>query len=436
MKLWPFSTRSERRSLQLTPEAQATINGAGFGFDTGAGNLGRSVSTDRAMGTSAVYSCVTLLMKLIGGMPLETWRKGPDDSVLPVGNTPLANLLRHEPMPGVTGTTFWATVVAHLLLRGNAFLMKVKVLDAAGRSRVSELRIIHPDRVRIKIDDDGRKVFLVQGSGGKWQQFTRDDLIHIVGMSLGSGLVGHSVIAVMRHRLSAHVAASDHQDNMLSNGLTAKAKLKIPGIYEDPEDDTKRNLIRDSLRKFYGGSQNAGNNVVFLDRDWDLDALSITPHDAQFLEQFRFTFTEVAGWFSVPPGAIGAESGGKGLFYTSAAMNDLDLLKKGVKYWLKAIQSALLIDPDLFGVMSGRFARFNVDSLLEVDILTRFQSYEIGTRVGMYSPNRLLQIEGRPLRDDPGGDMFVTPAHAGSGSAAPTNTTTPKEGTDDAPPAG
>ncbi len=441
MKLNPFS-RSERRALSATPDAAATMNGVGFGFDVGSGSRpGRAVSHDRALGTSAVYSCVTLLMKLISSMPLQTFRNGPDGSVIPVKGTPLANTLRYEPQPGVTAIVFWATVVSHLLLRGNAFLMKIKVTDAAGRTRVSALRILHPDRVQVLIDDNGDKVFRVYGMRGGSQTFTRSDVLHIAGMSFGTGLVGHSVIAVMRHRLSGHVAASDHQDKLLSSGLTTKATLKIPGIYSDggaegSEEGTKRGMLRSSIRRFYGGSENAGN-VLLLDNDWELQPVSISPHDAQFLETYKHSFTEVAGWFTLPAGAINADAGSSGLHYTTASWNDLDLLKKGCRFWLKTIEEALLIDPDLFGVSSGRFARFNVDALLEADILTRMKTYQIGTGVGMYSPNDALRIEGRPLREDEGGDEYVTPARAKAPLSTPTtDDEKPQEGTIHAPEAG
>lgn len=360
-------------------------------IDGGPGSATTTVTPDTALAVSALYACVTLIVRMLSTLPLQTFTERPDGTTVRVRDAQ-ADMLEYQPNPQQSASTYYGVAVAHLILRGNFYYAKQR--NTAGR--VIATWPLHPDRVVPWRDENGNKWFQVTGADGTVAHYSGYHVGHVLGMSFGTGLQGHSVVDVHRRTLEADLAATEQTAKLFEQGLNVKAVMKVPYDLDATSEQGKQ--LRRDIRTFYSGTANAGS-VLLLEQGIEFDPVSITPHDAEFLATRRHTATEVASWLGVPPADIGADSGGS-LRYESPVYNDLNLLKKCVRYWKRRIEDDLYIDPDLFGLGSGRFCRFNVDALLEVDIMTRMQSYEIGTRIGLYAPNDVAAIEGHDPKDD------------------------------------
>lgn len=362
-------------------------------IDQGPGGLSRSpITPDTALGVSALYACTALIVRLISTLPLQTFEEDVATGEARRVRDHQADMLEYQPNPEMAASTVWGITAASLILRGNMYLAK----QHNEQGEVVALWPLASERCIPWRDQTGRKWFQVTGADGQIAHYSSYHVLHLKGMSFGTGLEGHSVVSVQRRRLEAQLAAADHQAKLFESGLNVKAVMKVP--YElDAQGEQAKQLRRD-IRTFYGGASNAGS-VMLLEQGVDLTPVSITPTDAQFLEQMRYAATEVCSWLGVPPAEIGADSGGGSLRYETTAGNDLNLLKKCVRYWLRRICDDLFIDPDMFGLGSGRFARFNVDALLEADIMTRFQTYELGTKISLYTPDEIALLEGRPVKN-------------------------------------
>ena len=92
----------------------------GLSFLFGQTAAGKAVNERTAMQTTAVYACVRILAESIAGLPLHVYvYQGQDKEHVP--EHPLYFLLHDTPNPEMTSFVFRETLMAHLLLWGNAY---------------------------------------------------------------------------------------------------------------------------------------------------------------------------------------------------------------------------------------------------------------------------------------------------------------------------
>src|SRR2546430_361230 len=101
---------------------------------------GRGVTIETAMRSSAVFRGVQIIAHAVGGMPLRVTRT---KNLTEVKTSILTN---DESM---TQFERWTSVVAHLVLWGNAYIWKVR--DPAGN--ITALIPVHPSRVQVKVEN-------------------------------------------------------------------------------------------------------------------------------------------------------------------------------------------------------------------------------------------------------------------------------------------
>ena len=100
-------------------------------FCSGRRAAGKAVNERTAMQTTAVYACVRILAESIAGLPLHVYvYKGQGKERVP--EHPLYFLLHDAPNPEMTSFVFRETLMAHLLLWGNAYAQILR----DGRERV------------------------------------------------------------------------------------------------------------------------------------------------------------------------------------------------------------------------------------------------------------------------------------------------------------
>lgn len=298
----------------------------------------------------------------------------------------------------MSGADLWTLVFAHLMLRGNAYLAKLK--DSKGR--LSELFPLRPELVTPYRDDSGEKVFRVRmyrGSQFVDADFTSDAILHIKGVSFDDGLTGASAISVLRNRFGTMQAQSEYQGRSYQDGMLIKGVLSTPErtITSDAATNIKR-----QWKQAYSGVGNS-HEIAVLHSGITFQPVSLTPEDAQFIETMKWGHTEVATAFNIPASRLNGD-GGASLRYANMAQDDLFYYKQACLPRLKMVEASLNRDADLFGAYSSWTPKFNMDELLRADKLTRYQSYEIGRRIGIDSPNTILEQEDRAPRV--GGDVY------------------------------
>lgn len=259
-------------------------------FAVGSPNYaGVVVGESTALGISAFYRGVALIAGTIAGLPLRTIRDVDGKTRQRLGS------FLDDPGDPVALTPFsWKeTVVAHLVLHGNAYLEHVY----NGAGGLVGLAPIHPLSVSPEWDKTrpGFKRFDVTLQDGQRKDYDRRTMTQIMGLSL-DGLRGLSVISIARNGLGTTIAADRAAARVFASGGLI-AGMVTPD--EDVEEEEAKK-IKASVEAKLAGWEHAGE-VVVVNRKMKFTPWTMSMQDAQFLESRAFQVEEIARWLGIPP---------------------------------------------------------------------------------------------------------------------------------------
>ncbi|WP_436796374.1 phage portal protein [Actinospongicola halichondriae] len=255
-------------------------------------NGGLIVNERSALGLSAVWRAVALISGTVAALPVKTYRKDSNGI-----KTPVPSLLDNPSGVGVgngqTSYEWSETVLLHLLLHGNAYLLHLR--NQAGV--IIGLLPLHPLGVSIEEDSAApeRKVFVVALDDGKTVRLTTHELTHIPALST-DGIRGLSPIKVARESLTTSLAGEKLAETLFNSGALVSGMVT-------PEDDLpaeEARQIQEDINLKMHGVQNA-NTIRVVNRRLKFSSFSLSAEDAQFLQSRSFQVEEVARWFGTPP---------------------------------------------------------------------------------------------------------------------------------------
>lgn len=259
-------------------------------FGLGTNLTGVPVNELSSLGVAAVWRAVTVLSSAVAGLPLKTYRATDDGEHLQVGSF-LDDPAGFEAM---TPYEWVETIMAHLCLHGNAFLLHVY----GGAGQIVGLLPVHPGAVGLMLDADvpGGKIFQVTLKDGTRHDLTAVDMTHIPGMTTDPNGRGLSPISVARNSMGTTIAGDRSAARLFGNGML------ISGLVTPLEDMTEEEAkqIKEGLRAKMLGVDNAGD-VAVINRQLKFEKWSMTPEDSQFIESRRFQIEEISRIFGVPP---------------------------------------------------------------------------------------------------------------------------------------
>ena len=305
---------------------------------------------------------------------------------------PLADLLTRQPNSWQSAFEFRQLLQQHLLLRGNAYAAIVPGV----RGAVDELIHLSPDRVTVASTDEGVAYVYRDGAGADIT-YTQNEIFHLRGPMLDdSGLVGLSVIDFQRETIGGALAAQAYGNRFFSNDARPGVVLTHPGtLGAEPQQ-----RLKDGWRKAHGDGGQHG--VAVLEEGMDVKTLSITPEQAQFLGARKYSATDIARIFRVPPHLIGDLERAT---FSNIEHQGIDYVTHALRPWLvrweQAISRQLMIAPQTF------FAEHRIEGLLRGDTKTRYEGYAIARQWGWMSVNEIRSLEN--LNPIAGGDQFLAP---------------------------
>lgn len=355
---------------------------------------GMSVTPDKAMRVAAVFACVRIRSGVVANMPLHIKRRVDDRTREDASEHPLWSIFRRRPNRWQTPSQFKRMATAHLLLRGNAYAMIVR-----SRGGVKELIPLHPDRVECTQDDNLGLRYVYTRKNGRRVELDQSEVFHLVGLTL-DGVHGVSVITYARETIGLSLAMENHGATLFKNGARASVVLRHPGKL-GPEGLA---FLKASLDDYRSGGESEGKALV-LEEGMDTSPLAMTSEDAQWLESRKFSRSDIAMFFGVPPHMIGdtekTTSWGTGIdsqtqgFLAFSAEDDLTTWEETVTRDLISAE-----DPQIY-------ARFNRASLVKGDIKTRWEAYMRGRQMKVLSANDVRALEDMNPVD--GGDVYENP---------------------------
>jgi HK97 family phage portal protein len=356
---------------------------------SGVNPSGITVTETSALAATAVYRCVALISGVVASLPLKTYRTLADDT-----RERVKSFLDTPAGPeSLTAYEWKETVLLHLLLHGNAYLLH----RYNGAGALIGLTPVHPRSVGVEraADIPGGKLFRVTVDDGTTREFTAVDLTHVPALST-DGLRGYAPLAVARNAIGTALAGDRAAANTFGKGPLI-AGLVTP---EDDITEEEGEVIKAGLRAKLGGSENAGE-LALVNRRLKFSPWAMTNQDAQFLESRAFQVEEIARLFGVPPHLLGQTekqtSWGTGLTEQNRGLARYTLMP-----WTSRLEERLSVL-----LPAPRFVGFDYKGLLEGS-----PAEEIDLLLAQTAGGLLTLDEARRVLDRPPLDLDVAAAEA------------------------
>ncbi|MDB5415094.1 MAG: phage portal protein [Rubritepida sp.] len=413
-----------RRGSGVQPAASAdystidTPAGLESAFSGGETAAGAPVSASSAMRVAAVYRCVDLRATALACLPIHVYAEQAGGGVgKKVSDHPLAILLGKRPNRRHTGFEFRRLLSVHVLLRGNAYALKVW-----SRGRVVELLPMHPDRVRVEeLADQSLRYTYTRANGGQ-AVFSEEDVFHLRDLST-DGIVGLSRITMMREAVGMAVQAERFGARMFKNGIGAGGAIKHPNSI----GDVAYGRLKADMSERYSGADNA-HKWMILEEGMDVAKLGLTSEDMQFIESRKFQRSEIAMFFGVPPHLIGdvekTTSWGTGIEQQNLGFLQYTL-GGDIAMWEQRIERDLIPDSEPAKI----YVKLNVSGFLRAASKDRaeYLSRALGSggQQAWMTPNEARALEDLPPVPD--GDKLPQPMGASAPPPKPAPAPAPEE---------
>lgn len=355
-----------------------------------ASSSGERVSVERALGVAPFNAGVRLISGAVGMSPLKVYRDVNGEKVSARDHRAW-KMLHDAPNSQTPAGRFWETVVAHLLLYGDAFLLKTR----SDLGLVDELWIMDPKSLRIEWDGNVREKRFVQDGPPK-RVWTANDVLHIPAWSL-DGLTGVSAVMMCKEALGAALARDQFEGSFYRDGAVLSAVLRHPG-------QLSANAIENlkGFRQKFGGARRSHGTPI-LEEGIELQTIQTSLRDMQFVESQRQTATTIATILNVPPSFIGGSTGDS-LTYGTRESEAIQLVMHGVMPWTIRIEEALAADRGIFPFPSWK-PQFVMEGLMRADARARGEFYKLLAEVKAITPNEIRALEDMPPLL--GGDSIV-----------------------------
>jgi HK97 family phage portal protein len=314
-----------------------------------------------------VLACVRLLSETASTLPLAAYRRLADEGRQRLTSGRLFDLLQ-RPAPAVTQSNLVGSMVASLACAGNVFVGKFR----DGDGQIAQAGVLPPGSVTVQIVG-GEPLYrywpAYPQTTGEERILTTRDVLHVrLPVTDELGVLGLSPLRQAREALGLARALEIEASAMHANDSTP---LGVATVTPGPGADELRENLKAGLEARHRGAENRGR-IAFVTGEVSFSAFSISPADAQFIEQRQMSTQEIARIFRCPPWMIGARSGDSHT-YSNVEGQVRAFLIFSLAPYLVAIEQAISNDPDLCA--GSVFVEFVRDAIVQADSQVRAEIY-------------------------------------------------------------
>jgi HK97 family phage portal protein len=389
-----FIQPEKRLSLQ---ELDTWMDRAVGGYPSAAGV---DVNDQAALSCMAVYAAVRILSETVGSLPGHVMRLtdvGKEKAL----THPLYSIIHEQPNPEQTAMEWRETAMCHLLLRGNHY--SEKQYDNAGR--VIALWPIHPDRVTIeRANPNAPLTYRISIPGGGEVRYGPDRILHLRGLG-SNGVTGFSPIAVARQAIGLAIASQEYGARLFKNDTRPGGVLEHPQKLSEPA--YKR--LRESIENQHQGLSNA-HRMMILEEGMKWSQVGINPDEAQFLESRKFSVTEIARMFNLPPHFLRDLERAT---FSNIEQQAIEFVVYTLRPWVVRFEQRLKIELLSPQDRVTHFIKFNVDGLLRGDIQTRYNAYHVAKQDGWLNADEIRELEDMNPIPNGKGEAYWQPVNMG-----------------------
>jgi HK97 family phage portal protein len=345
---------------------------------------------------SAVYACVGLISDDISKLRIKLvevdangiWKENASAAFSPVLRKPN----RYQ-----TRIQFVSQWITSKLLWGNAYIFKQR--DA--RNIVVAMYVLDPSRVTPMVTAEGSVWYRLRGDqlaqvpdgaddgSGTEVMVPASEIIHDRMVTLYHPLVGVSPISACAASATQGIRIQANSERFFGNLSMPAGILEFPGDLEDEEAQR----YRDQWQANHSGGRIGGTAV--LSGGASFKPITMPAHDAQLIEQLRWTVEDVARCFHVPLHKLGAANP---TFNNIATLNQ-DYYSQTLHALIECLE--LLLDEGL-ALPPTLGTELDLEGILRMDPLTMADVNEREIRSGILKPDEArARINLGPV---PGGD--------------------------------
>lgn len=355
------------------------------------------VSADSAMRVTAVYACVSLIAETLAALPLHVYKKSqqPNGKMTRerMVDHPLYGLLHDMPTPGMTSFEWREMNLSHTALRGDSFARIV-----TGRAgQVLDLPPILPNHLQPFRDRRGQIMYRwFPEDGGKTRILFDDEVLRIPHKML-DGVNSLSPIATHRTTIGNALTANKFLEAFYANSAQPKGAL----MTEELLDDDAAKALRESWERRHKGPENAGRIAIF-DGGLKWEQIGMTMDDAQYIELQKFSVSDIARIFLVPPHKIGEMGAAT---FSNIEHQAIEFVVDTILRWVRRCEqryNAYLLSPT--DRAAGVYVAFDMKGLLRGDATARANFYRMLFYTGAISPNEIREAED--MNPYEGGDSY------------------------------
>lgn len=357
------------------------------------------VSAENAASLVPVWASVRILADNIASLPIDAFRKGNGEL------TPQAFIPPLLFQPSARDTRFqWIhKCVVSLALRGNAYGMVV-ARDNLGFP--TQVEWLNPDDVYL--DQTGSSpVWYYQGKKVEDPK----DIVHIPWVVKPGEILGMSPVQVFASTIGVGLAATEYGRRWFDNGGVP------PGVMKNSDRSLTPEEAKDTQRR--AAQTIASGKPLILGQDWDFEAISVNPEEAQFLATIKANATQIAAIYGVPATMVGGEPGGS-MTYANVEMEVNNLIVLTLRPWIVRLETAF---SSLLA--NAEEVRFNVDAMIRTSVKERYDNYKTALDSGWMNVDEVRAKENLPPLPNGEGKTYKG---TGTPSPPPPVAPTPPEG--------
>ena len=360
------------------------------------------VNHKTALQASVALACARVIAQGISQVPLKVFTSRDDGGADAATAHPLYSVLHDSPNEWQTSFEWREMTAMHLVFAGNSYSQITR--DNSGN--VMELLPLYPKDV--KVERKGHEIFYTVKRGGSEVPVSRDDLLHLRGISW-NGFEGLDGVRLAREAIGLSLATEEHGSRQFSNGAT------VPGILATEQTLTPEQIttLRDSFNEAQQGLDNAWKMMI-THGGLKFQTTALNNEQAQFIETRKYQVEEVCRHFGVLPIMVGHTD--KVATYASAGQMFLAHLVHTMSPWYTRLEQSfnkhLLTDEDR---AKGVYTKFIDRGILRGSHAERAAYYKDMSAIAALNPNEIRAFE--EMNPYKGGDEYRVPMNTESPNA-------------------
>jgi HK97 family phage portal protein len=382
---------------KVRAEITESMDLAGLLARLSAGGMSESgvpVSLSAAESLAAVHRAEQLISGHVAMLPLGLFRRKSDGNSELATDHPLYHLLHDQASEYQTSHQWRRLMNRDVEFRGNGISL---IVWGVGR-RPQELIRLHPDRVRVKVDDLGVPTYEYTKPNSQTVTYSRRDLLHVWFWS-DDGYWGKSTIAHFRDTFGESLAMRQHSSGFFKRGAWPSGVLEVEkGARIGP--DAAKDMAED-FDTLYAGGENAGKTVA-LPGGVKYSPITMSQKDAEYVASRKLGITDIARIFGTPPHKI----------YDLDRSTNNNIEHQSIEYYTDSLGTRLhgweqCLNMDLLNGDRSLYTKFNERALLRGDAKSQNEALQIQRRNGVINANEWRELMDMNRRGDPGGDQYI-----------------------------